>query len=71
MWSCFPVHTSYIIHTSFMVACEQRSAEKNPIAGEKIPSHADEAQGNLTVATLPNGTAISYLSDGQHRRVGK
>ena len=27
--------------------------------------------GNLRGVTLPNGTAITYLIDGQNRRVGK
>jgi hypothetical protein len=27
--------------------------------------------GNLTQATLPNGTAIDYLIDGSNRRIGK
>src|SRR5207253_2767817 len=27
--------------------------------------------GNLTAATLPNGTQIAYLIDGRNRRVGK
>ena len=34
-------------------------------------SYAYDALGNLVAATLPNGTALTYLIDGQNRRIGK
>jgi RHS repeat-associated protein len=34
-------------------------------------TYAYDVFGNLTAVTLPNGTAITYLVDGQNRRVAK
>lgn len=39
-------------------------------SGQTTSYHYDPL-GNLTAATLPNGTAITYVVDGQSRRIGK
>jgi len=42
----------------------------NPVLGQSATFSYD-VLGNLTAATLPNGTQISYVIDGQNRRIGK
>jgi RHS repeat-associated protein len=39
--------------------------------GVGTTSYTYDALGNLTAVTLPDGTAIAYLIDGQNRRIGK
>jgi RHS repeat-associated protein len=39
--------------------------------GVGTTSYTYDALGNLTAVTLPDGTAIGYLIDGQNRRIGK
>lgn len=40
-------------------------------SGGQSTSYNYDAQGNLMGVTLPNGTQISYLVDGQNRRIGR
>ena len=39
--------------------------------GAQITAYSYDALGNLLGVTLPNGTAITYLLDGQNLRIGK
>ncbi|HEU6453721.1 MAG TPA: RHS repeat-associated core domain-containing protein [Gemmatimonadaceae bacterium] len=39
--------------------------------GSDTTYYTYDALGNLTAVTLPDGTAITYVIDGQNRRVGK
>jgi RHS repeat-associated protein len=40
-------------------------------SGSEITNYTYDAFGNLTNVTLPNGTNIEYVIDGQNRRIGK
>jgi RHS repeat-associated protein len=40
-------------------------------AGGQTTSYQYDVQGNLTGVTLPDGTAIGYIIDGQNRRIGR
>lgn len=40
-------------------------------AGGQVTSYTYDVLGNLTAVTLPDSTQISYLVDGQGRRIGK
>lgn len=39
--------------------------------GGQVTTYAYDLLGNLVSATLPDGTQLSYLADGQNRRIGK
>jgi RHS repeat-associated protein len=39
--------------------------------GGQTTTYDYDALGNLLAVTLPSGTQITYLADGQHRRIGK
>jgi RHS repeat-associated protein len=41
------------------------------VTGGQTTNYLYDVLGNLKSATLPNGTVIEYLIDGQNRRVGK
>jgi RHS repeat-associated protein len=40
-------------------------------AGNQITTYGYDVLGNLRTVTLPDGTQIEYLIDGQNRRIGK
>jgi RHS repeat-associated protein len=40
-------------------------------SGSDTTSYSYDVFGNLTAVTLPNGTQIDYVIDGQNRRIGK
>jgi len=40
-------------------------------SGGETTSYTYDVFGNLTAVTLPNGTSIEYVLDGQNRRIGK
>lgn len=40
-------------------------------AGSQVTKYGYDVLGNLRKVTLPNGTVIDYLIDGQNRRIGK
>ncbi len=40
-------------------------------AGSLTTTYTYDVLGNLTQATLPNGTALDYVIDGRNRRIGK
>ncbi len=40
-------------------------------SGGETTTYAYDVFGNLTAVTLPSGTQIAYVIDGQHRRIGK
>ena len=40
-------------------------------SGGETTTYSYDVFGNLTAVGLPDGTAIEYVSDGQHRRIGK
>jgi RHS repeat-associated protein len=44
---------------------------KTKTVGNATTSYHYDVLGNLRQVTLPNGTAIDYLIDGQNRRIGK
>ncbi|MCB1765327.1 MAG: hypothetical protein KDJ22_04575 [Candidatus Competibacteraceae bacterium] len=39
--------------------------------GSAVTQYTYDVLGNLKVVTLPDGTAIEYVTDGQNRRIGK
>ena len=44
---------------------------QSKVQGGQTTSYNYDALGNLRQVTLPNGTQIEYLIDGQNRRIGK
>jgi YD repeat-containing protein len=40
-------------------------------SGGETTTHTSDVFGNLSAVTLPTGTQIAYVIDGQNRRVGK
>lgn len=40
-------------------------------SGNQVTKYSYDVLGNLKQVTLPNGTVIDYLIDGQNRRIGK
>ncbi|MBI2864000.1 MAG: hypothetical protein HYX94_05510 [Chloroflexi bacterium] len=44
---------------------------RRKVAGSQTTAYEYDALGNTVAVTLPNGTTIGYLADGQNRRIGK
>lgn len=44
---------------------------QNKTVGSQTTTYAYDALGNLLAVTLPDGTQVEYVVDGQQRRVGK
>ena len=41
------------------------------MSGGETTTYSYDVFGNLTAVTLPSGTQIAYVIDGQNRRIGK
>ena len=52
-------------------ACTANGELQSKTAGGQTMTYQYDALGNLLAVTLPNGTQITYLVDGQNRRIGK
>jgi RHS repeat-associated protein len=60
--------TQYGVTTYTYTAAGELSTKTT---GAQTTAYSYDALGNLLGVTLPNGTAISYLVDGQNQRIGR